>query len=155
MASDTATPPALRWVALFLLLCAVLGLWMGFKDQIRRNPPDWYTGATSQDPGAPAGASGIRDATPFDPTTKAAPVEQAAAPQPKAADAKPDEPADVVAGGADAATATTAATTTPAAAAPRPKTTTPAAPKPSSDDPVGDILDGQKPAPDGPPTVPY
>ena len=45
MEFERATPPALRWVVAFLAVCAAMGLWLGFKDQIRRNPPAWYSGA--------------------------------------------------------------------------------------------------------------
>jgi hypothetical protein len=160
MASDRASPPALMWVALFLTLCAALGLWMGFKDQIRRNPPDWYTGASSGGSSGPAAADTAREATPYDPTARNdAPAVAAATPAKPAEKTGEDEDA-----ADDTATTTAAPVTTATPAAPAaPGTVSPATPRPKatpqparpSDDPVGDILDSQKPAPDQPPVVPY
>lgn len=169
MAFERATPPALRWVLAFLGLCAVLGVWLGFKDQIRRNPPAWYTGAP--DPvatGAPAGPGDIREATAFDPNARTPTLQTEAAPVAAKKDAAAD--ADPAEGDADPATAA-AATTPPATAsapsnapaatpaappAPRPRPTPPAARPTPSDDPVGDLLDGPRAPPQQPPSdVPY
>lgn len=167
MVFERATPPALRWVLAFLGVCAALGLWLGFKDQIRRNPPAWYTGAP--DPvvaGAPAAdEAGIREATPFDPSARSASQQAASAAttEPKPPEKK-DEPAaapedaagEPAADAAAPAVAPPAATQAPAAPArPRPATPTPSRPAPSAD-PVGDILDGQRPpAQPAPSDVPY
>lgn len=141
MEYQSATPPALRWVAIFLAACAVLGLWLGFRDQIRRNPPDWYAGRAPVD--APAMATGggaeIPEASPLAPdTAQPAPAPRPAAPKP-AETTTADEAAGV-------------ATPGPEPAKPR----SPAAPvKPAAaSDPVGDILESQK-APEAPATVPY
>lgn len=141
MDDQTATPPALRWVAIFLAACAVLGLWLGFRDQIRRNPPDWYAGRAPVD--APAMATGGRDIPEASPLAPDAVVQPAAAPRPAAP--KPaettdtDEPAD---------------TATTAAEPPRPRAATAPAKAPATTDPVGDILESQK-TPEPPATVPY
>ena len=168
MASDHAvsTPPALRWVALFLALCAALGLWMGFKDQMRRNPPAWYTGGSEAAAPSAADAS-VREATPYDPNAKTAAPGQAAEKAPTPAEKKVQEDLEDAQETAEATTLATPAdgaqpapATTPGATptTPRPKTA-PQPPRPApSEDPVGDILDGQRPAtPPGesPPTVPY
>lgn len=164
MVFERATPPALRWVVAFLAVCAVLGLWLGFKDQIRRNPPAWYTGAPDPvTPGAQPGDPVIREATAFDPnapTRTAAPASTAQA-QPKTS-AKAEDAED-----ADAAPETPpiappvlsppAATPTPSAqpAAPRPRPAPPPAARPApSEDPVGDLLDPPAPS-QGTPPVPY
>lgn len=157
MAFDRAAPPALRWVALFLAVCAGLGLWLGFKDQMRRNPPAWYTGADEAVAAPGSSGSTARDAVAFDPNAPTRPL--AAGPAGAADDkpqAKPDEKS------ADPAVTDGVATTTdqPKAldipAPPKPKATPTPAPKSApgpSEDPVGDLLEGQKPA-EGPP-VPY
>lgn len=159
MASDRASPPALRWVALFLAVCAGLGLWMGFKDQMRRNPPDWYTGA-SRTGGGPTAADLATEAKAYDPNARNDAPVQAAAPAPKAEEKKDEveetDPTDAAA--SPDTPVTTAPSATPpgtAPATPRPKApTTPSRPAPS-EDPVGDILDSQRPAPEQPPVVPY
>ncbi|MDP2260150.1 MAG: hypothetical protein Q8J89_10590 [Caulobacter sp.] len=161
MVFERATPPALRWVVAFLAVCAALGLWLGFKDQIRRNPPAWYTGAPDPaTPVAPPGDATIRDATAFDPnapTQAAAPAPLTRA-QPKAAE--PDDAGDAV----DAPPAPMIAPpilippVQPPAAQPAPPRPRPAPPPPPvarptpSEDPVGDLLD--PPAQSTPP-VPY
>src|SRR3990167_3608495 len=92
------TPPALRWVALFLAACAVLGLFLGFRDQIRKNPPGWYTGAEQVAAPLPATADGARDAVAFDPNAPRstdAPAPVAAGPAPKADTAAADQTSDV------------------------------------------------------------
>lgn len=162
MVFERATPPALRWVVAFLAVCAVLGLWLGFKDQIRRNPPAWYTGAPDPvTPGAQPGDAVIREATAFDPnapTRAAAPASTVQA-QPKTL-AKTDDAAD-----ADTAPETppiappvlTPPAATPSAqpAAPRPRPAPPPAARPApSEDPVGDLLDPPAPS-QGTPPVPY
>lgn len=158
MASDRASPPALRWVALFLAVCAGLGLWMGFKDQMRRNPPDWYTGA-SRNGGGPTAADTATEAKAYDPNARNDAPVQTTAPAPKAEEKK--EEADDTDAVDDAAATDTPVTTAPTAtppgttpATPRPKTPPPPAPRPT-EDPVGDILDSQRPAPEQPPVVPY
>lgn len=153
------TPPALRWVALFLAACAVLGLFLGFRDQIRKNPPAWYTGVEQVAEPLPATADGARDAVAFDPNAPRsmdAPPPVAAGPAPKA-DTAADQASDIP------PPPVLVPTTEPvqiAPAAPRPKAATsspaqkaPARPAPSSD-PVGDILEGQK-QPETPIVVPY
>ena len=164
MVFERATPPALRWVVAFLAVCAVLGLWLGFKDQIRRNPPAWYTGAPDPvTPGAQPGDAVIREATAFDPnapTQDAAPASTAQA-QPKTP-AKTDDATDEDAAPDASLTAPSAATPpapTPAPtaqpAAPRPRPAPPPAARPApSEDPVGDLLDPPAPS-QGAPTVPY
>ncbi len=168
MAFERATPPALRWVLAFLGLCAVLGVWLGFKDQIRRNPPAWYTGAPEPvAAGAVTSSDGVREATAFDPDAKgpAAPATTPAATAKKdvaddednadaqaaAAQGEPASPATVQPSPPAAATPTTPAT-------PRPRPTpapAPARPAPS-DDPVGDLLEAPRPSPQQPPSdVPY
>lgn len=154
MTEVTHTPPALRWVALFLAACAVLGLFLGFRDQIRKNPPGWYTGAEQVAAPLPATADGAREAVAFDPnapqaTTTAAPAAAKTAPAPKAETSAEVPPPPVL-----------VPMTQPVPATPRPKATTPppvqkapTRPAPSSD-PVGDILEGQK-QPEAPATVPY
>jgi hypothetical protein len=165
METERAAPPALRWVVAFLAICGALGLWLGFKDQIRRNPPAWYTGAPDPVmPGAGSGDAVIRDATAFDPNADARPdpATTAARPQPEATET--DEPGETT--GAEAAetpapatpgasTPTTSPAATPAAqpAPPRPRPTP--APRPApSDDPVGDLLEAPGPS-QGQPQVPY
>jgi len=144
MAVQRAASPALGWVALFLVACAVLGLTLGFKDQIRRNPPAWYTGGREK---AVAGSGLIeaKEATAFDPEAPqpALQVEEETAPKPKAEDARTDDTSDEPA--------------TPPAETPRPKPATPPPPKiePPAEDPVGDLLESQKNAPEAPPVVPY
>jgi hypothetical protein len=152
MTAVTATPPALRWVALFLVACAVLGLFLGFRDQIRRNPPDWFTGAGGISAPPTATPDGARDAVPFD--ADAAPTAQVTLnpeePAPKTSAARSNEPAG------DAAAAVTQ-TEAPAALAPAPKLKAAPPPAPKIEppaDPVGDILEAQKP-PEAPAAVPY
>lgn len=149
MAFERATPPALRWVAIFLAACAVLGLTLGFRDQMRRNPPAWYTGAQEK---AVAGGGLIdaQEAVAFDPQAPkpALQIDEAPKPAPQTEESKAAEAEDQP------------ATPAPEEKAPEP----PAAPKakppapkiePLSEDPVGDLLEGQKKAPEAPPTVPY
>lgn len=159
------TPPALRWVALFLAACAVLGLFLGFRDQIRKNPPGWYTGAEQVATPLPATADGAREAVAFDPN---APQTTTAAPT-TAAPVKTGKPAEDEADAEAPATSETppppvlTPTTQPvqptlAPAKPKPATPPPAAAKPTTRpapqaDPVGDILEGQK-QPEAP-VVPY
>lgn len=156
MASQQASSPVLGWVALFLVGCAVLGLTLGFRDQIRRNPPAWYTGAREK-PVIGGGLIEAREATPFDPNAQkpALQVAEEEEPKPKVEEPKPAETAEADA----AAPAATPIGETPSAAAttPRPKAPTIPAPKlaPQSDDPVGDLLESQKKAPETPPVVPY
>lgn len=160
MTEVTHTPPALRWVALFLAACAVLGLFLGFRDQIRKNPPGWYTGAEQVAAPLPATADGARDAVAFDPNAPRstdAPAPTAAGSAPKANTAAADRASEVP------PPPVLVPTTEPvqiAPAAPRPKAATsspaqktPTRPAPSSD-PVGDILEGQK-QPETPVVVPY
>lgn len=158
MSDVTTAPPALRWVAFFLAACAVLGLFLGFRDQIRKNPPGWYTGA--EQVATPLGASpdGARDAVAFDPAAPRPPLTTAAPPQ-KAADtpaltaSTPEEKADEA--GAPEAIAPKAVPPPVLTPTPTPKLrTVPAAPRPPPSDPVGDILEGQKLS-DPAPTVPY
>jgi len=162
MAFERATPPALRWVLVFLGVCAALGLFMGFKDQIRRNPPAWYTGAPDPTvPGAPAGPDGVREATAFDPNARA-PVVQAA-PAPKKSEEPDEDEADAAATTQTTQPETTATSPTAptaanpsAPAAPRPRPTPPVARPAPSEDPVGDMIDAPRPAPAQPqPDVPY
>ncbi len=152
MASEQASSPVIRWVALFLLGCAVLGLTLGFRDQIRRNPPAWYTGAREK-PVIGGDLIQAKEATPFDPNAQkpALQVTEEEDPKPKAEEPKPAEAA-----AAETTTPAAGAETT-AATAPRPKTSTTPAPKsePQTDDPVGDLLESQKKAPETPPVVPY
>ena len=51
--------------------CAVLGLFLGFRDQIRKNPPGWYTGAEQIATPLTTPADGAREAVAFDPKTGA------------------------------------------------------------------------------------
>lgn len=159
MASKQASSPVIGWVALFLVGCAVLGLTLGFRDQIRRNPPAWYTGAQEK-PVIGGGLIEAQEATPFDPNAQK-PALQVAEDEPKPK-AEPEEPkpedaaaaaADATGAAADDPIASGATTTTPS----RPKAPTVPAPKiaPSSDDPVGDLLESQNKAPEAPPVVPY
>ncbi|MDO8296689.1 MAG: hypothetical protein Q7T19_09660 [Caulobacter sp.] len=154
MTDVTTTPPALRWVALFLAACAVLGLFLGFRDQIRKNPPGWYTGAEQVATPLPQTGDSAREAVAFEPS--AASPAPAAAPVEKAAEAKTTTPAETA----------TETITTPAskiappvptpAPAPKLKAAAPAPRASPSADPVGDILEGQKRTedPDAAP-VPY
>lgn len=159
MTDVTSTPPALRWVAIFLAACAVLGLFLGFRDQIRKNPPGWYTGAEQVATPLTTPADGAREAVPFDPS---APGPRVTIPAPAAATTTPAAkapettttatPADAAAGTpAEKTVAPPAPSTTPA---PKPR---PAAPSPKAApaaDPVGDILEGQKQT-ETPAAVPY
>lgn len=150
MTDVTHTPPALRWVALFLAACAVLGLFLGFRDQIRKNPPGWYTGAEQIATPLTTPADGAREAVAFDPATTrppAAAAQPVTAPAPRTETPKDDE--------TDAeAAAETAATKAGPATKPRPANPPLKIPPPA--DPVGDILEGQKDADSAaPPTVPY
>jgi hypothetical protein len=161
MASEHAkAPPALRWVALFLALCAALGVWMGFRDQIRRNPPDWYTGAsTGSSDVVTTGGAVVRDATPYDPAARGSSSPQAEKTTP-AEKAVQEDLAEAEATAQAAVPAPAVAEPAPLAIPPAPAASRPRAPsQPApSDDPVGDILDGQRPAPapsEPPPTVPY
>ncbi|MDP1630093.1 MAG: hypothetical protein Q8L66_01580 [Caulobacter sp.] len=153
MTAIPATPPALRWVALFLVACAALGLFLGFRDQIRRNPPDWYTGSERAASSLPVTPDGIQDAAPFDGATLQAPptadVVVATVPAQKPAAPEPTpEPEAVPA----PAPSTPARTAQAAAPTPKPK---PAQPKAApSADPVGDILESQR-SDSAPPVVPY
>ncbi|MFZ5668153.1 MAG: hypothetical protein ACOY4K_01530 [Pseudomonadota bacterium] len=155
MATVVSTPPALRWVALFLAGCAVLGLYLGFRDQIRRNPPGWYTGA---DPvGAPAltTADGIREAAPID-AEAARPFAQT--PEGPAA-TRPAEAADEAEGPAvppptiDGPPVAPPPQIAQPARPPPPAPEAPTRPRPAAPaaDPVGDILESQK----AEPQVPY
>lgn len=171
MVFERATPPALRWVLVFLGVCAALGIWLGFKDQIRRNPPAWYTGAPEPTYAgqAPVGADGVREATAFDPSARTASqqAESAATTEPKKAEADDEDDAAETATAPTETPATTTATPATAAPGATPPTTaspTPARPRPAtppsrpapSTDPVGDILDGQRPpAQPAPSDVPY
>lgn len=155
MAVQRAASPTLGWVAFFLVACAILGLTLGFRDQIRRNPPAWYTGG-SEKVVAGQGLVEAKEATAFDPEAPR-PALQAEtgteAPKPKETeDAKADEALDEPLAPTPAPTETVAAPTPP-----RPKPATPPPPKltPPSEDPVGDLLEGQTRAPEAPPTVPY
>lgn len=160
MAYEQASSPVLRWVALFLVGCAVLGLTLGFRDQIRRNPPAWYTGAREK-PIVGSGLIEAQEATPFDPNAQkpALQVVEEEEAKPKTEEPKPEDAAaaaaDATGAAADAPAAAGAPTTT--ATTPRPKAPTVPAPKlgPQSDDPVGDLLESQKKAPETPPVVPY
>ena len=162
MTDVTSTPPALRWVAIFLAACGVLGLFLGFRDQIRKNPPGWYTGVEQVAVPLTTPADGARDAVAFDPSSRPLTTTSSSGPAVKATETKPAVDAP------DAANTPTAAEPTaakplvpppaplsvPPAAAPRPKAATPA-PKPApTADLVGDILEGQK-QPETPSTVPY
>lgn len=162
MTDVTSTPPALRWVALFLAACAVLGLFLGFRDQIRKNPPGWYTGAEQVATPLPATGQDAREAVAFDPS---APPPAPATPAPKAASTKATAPVETGAAGTapDTATAEPPApkiappVVTPAPTpTPKVRATPPALKAPPSADPVGDILEGQKQAePPAAAPVPY
>ena len=156
MTDVTSTPPALRWVALFLAACAVLGLFLGFRDQIRKNPPGWYTGAEQLAAPLTSAPDGSREATPYDPSAAGSPVAAAApavkAPEPKAKTAddatNTPTPPDVVP--LKSAPPPPAPLVVPTA--PRPKASPPT-PRPTAD-PVGDILEGQTQQ-EQPAAVPY
>lgn len=160
MDSVTNTPPTLRWVALFLAACAVLGLFLGFRDQIRKNPPGWYTGAERVAAPLPAASDGIPDAAPFDPgAPQSATATMTTAPATKTEPAKTEKPDDDPAdkAGQPAATIpapTTKSTEAPPAAKPKPAVPPPTPKSQPSADPVGDILEGQKSEP-APAAVPY
>lgn len=151
MTDVTSTPPALRWVALFLAACAVLGLFLGFRDQIRKNPPGWYTGAEQIATPLATTTDGAREAVAFDPSAaRPAPAATAAAPAPKAADTRAATPVDGETP-ADEPPAPKIAppvlTPTPTPAPmPKARATPPATKAAPSADPVGDILEGQKQA---------
>lgn len=161
MSDVTTTPPALRWVALFLAACAVLGLFLGFRDQIRKNPPGWYTGAEQVAVPLSSTPDGAREAVPFDPSAQRAASPSDAPPQ-RAAEAPATTPAvDATDPAVDATS--TAETPAPKTVAPPVLTPTPApklrpapaAPRtPPPSDPVGDILEGQKQT-ETPAQVPY
>lgn len=156
------TPPALRWVALFLAACAVLGLFLGFRDQIRKNPPGWYTGAEQVATPLPATADGAREAVAFDPNapqgasvaataaTTTATAEKATRPTEDPAAESPPPPVLVP---TTQPVQIAPVTPRPKATPPTPAQKTPPRPAPSSD-PVGDILEGQK-QPETPVVVPY
>lgn len=147
MTDVTHTPHALRWVVLFLAACAVLGLFLGFRDQIRKNPPGWYTGAEQiATPLAPV-ADGAREAVAFDPAAGSdATATPVTVPSPKV-----ETPA-----AAPAETTDTPATKPSVPPASRPKPDSPSAPKSQAPaDPVGDILEGQKQTEPAAPPVPY
>jgi hypothetical protein len=156
----TSTPPALRWVALFLAACAVLGLFLGFRDQIRKNPPGWYTGAEQVATPLISPADGAREAVPFDPNApKAEPASRPSAPAAKTpaealeapGDATPTDAAPVTEAPAAKAVAPPVLTPTPA---PKLKPAAPAQKAAPTGDPVGDILEGQKQS-ETPAAVPY
>lgn len=164
MTEVTHTPPALRWVALFLAACAVLGLFLGFRDQIRKNPPGWYTGAEQVATPLPETADGAREAVAFDPnapqpTTTAAPATPITAPAAKAGTSAEDRTAAQQASEVPPPpvlvplTQAASVTPKPKAAAPSPVQKAPTRAAPPSD-PVGDILEGQKQA-EAPAVVPY
>lgn len=157
MATVVSTPPALRWVALFLAGCAVLGLYLGFRDQIRRNPPGWYTGVEQVAVPVGTATDGIREAAPFDPDAAApATRDEPAAPKPEskaeAAEAAPAVPPPTL---DDAPVAMPPPVAPPARTVETPSRPRPApqppAKAPASDDPVGDILEGRT----AEPQVPY
>lgn len=160
MTDVTSTPPALRWVAIFLAACGVLGLFLGFRDQIRKNPPGWYTGVEQVAVPLAAPVDGAREAVAFDPSDRSATPAPSSGPAPKATETRP------AAEETDAADAPTAAEPTiakPIVPPPAPLAVPPATPRPKatpapktapSADPVGDILEGQK-QPETPATVPY
>ncbi|MCF8504665.1 MAG: hypothetical protein K9G59_07105 [Caulobacter sp.] len=160
MTDVTSTPPALRWVALFLAACGVLGLFLGFRDQIRKNPPGWYTGVEQVAVPLTAPVDGAREAVAFDPSDRSATPAPSSGPAPKATETRP------AAEETDAADTPTAAESTiakPIVPPPAPLAVPPATPRPKatpapktapSADPVGDILEGQK-QPETPATVPY
>lgn len=156
MTDVTHTPPALRWVALFLAACAVLGLFLGFHDQIRKNPPGWYTGAEQIATPLPPTADGAREAVAFDPAAgKPASDGDTSATPATVSLTKVEAPVTKPAGSTDAAatSATRSAATSPVTR-PRPS----ASPMPKSQaptDPVGDILEGQKQTEPPSPAVPY
>lgn len=160
MTDVASTPPALRWVALFLAACAVLGLFLGFRDQIRKNPPGWYTGAEQIATPLPATTQDAREAVAFDPS--AAPATPAAAPTQKATETRAVTPVEADAKTETAAAEPAAPKIAPPVLPPTPTPTTalkartpPPAPKAApSPDPVGDILEGQKQA-QTPDAVPY
>jgi hypothetical protein len=154
----TNTPPTLRWVALFLAACAVLGLFLGFRDQIRKNPPGWYTGAERVAAPLPATSDGIPDAAPFDPgAPQSATAAITTTPATKAEPArteKPDEDGEAAATPPPASTPPAKSTEALPVAKPRPAAPAPAPKSQPSADPVGDILEGQKSEP-APAAVPY
>lgn len=157
MTAVTATPPALRWVALFLAACAVLGLFLGFRDQIRKNPPGWYTGAERIAAPLPSTPDGARDAVPFDPDAPQPTVTMTTEPAARTPATRADDARDTDTQGESgkAAPKIAAPVQTPApAAAPKARPAPPPTPKPApSADPVGDILESQKPP--EPAVVPY
>lgn len=160
MIDVTSTPPALRWVALFLAACAVLGLFLGFRDQIRKNPPGWYTGAQQVAAPLTTPADGAREAVPFDPNApKTAAARAPAPPSAKTPAEVLEEPSDTATTDAAPPTETAAPKAVPPPVltpTPAPKLK-PAAPAPKaapSGDPVGDILEGQKQS-ETPAAVPY
>jgi hypothetical protein len=165
MTDVTTTPPALRWVALFLAACGVLGLFLGFRDQIRKNPPGWYTGAEQAAMPLTTPADGAREAVAFDPSSRPLVTPTPSGPAVKTTETKPAEDTADAADAAEAPTGTEATAakpvatppapvTGPPAATPRPKAPTPAPRAAPPADPVGDILEGQKQA-ETPATVPY
>ena len=161
MTEVTSTPPALRWVALFLAACAVLGLFLGFRDQIRKNPPGWYTGAEQIAAPLVSAPDGAREAVPFDPNAPAPPAASPSAktPAPKGPGARPEAPADTApTDGATPPETPAARTVAPPVLTPTPaprlKATPPPAKAAPPADPVGDILEGQK-QPEAPAAVPY
>lgn len=164
MTDVATTPPALRWVALFLAACAVLGLFLGFRDQIRKNPPGWYTGAEQVAVPFVSAPDGSREAVPFDPSVPRPAQPSAPAPKKDAATAAAtDDAAEPTVADDAPATDSLAPKVTPPpgaaqaqaqAPAPRPKPA-PVAPRPAPpSDPVGDILEGQKQT-ETPAQVPY
>lgn len=160
MTAVTTTPPALRWVALFLAACAALGLFLGFRDQMRKNPPGWYTGTERLAAPLPAAQDGIREAAPFDPDAPQPTVTITGEPAPKAPAAKADDAAkdavDAVSPAGPPTVETPASRASPPPPPPKLKAAPPPAPKaPPSADPVGDILEGQKTPESAPTPVPY
>ncbi|MDP1737318.1 MAG: hypothetical protein Q8L23_07745 [Caulobacter sp.] len=152
----TATPPALRWVALFLAACAALGLFLGFRDQIRKNPPGWYTGAERTAAPPPSTPDGARDAVPLDPDAPQPTVTMTTEPATRTPAAKADdEDLEAPVGSRTPAPKAAPPVLTPAPSpAPKARPASPPAPKPApSADPVGDILESQKPP--EPAAVPY
>jgi len=162
MTDVTSTPPALRWVAIFLAACGVLGLFLGFRDQIRKNPPGWYTGAEQVAVPLATPVDGAREAVAFDPSDRSTASGPSSGPAPKSTEAKPaaeepdaaDAPTTAEPATAKPLVPTPAPLAVPPPATPRPKAATPAPKAAPSADPVGDILEGQKQS-ESPATVPY
>jgi hypothetical protein len=133
---DRISPRTLRYVVIGLSACAVIGLWTGLSDSLRRNAPDWE-GGQSQAP-VPV-VAGPPDAVAFTPGPGDRPIQKPLAAPAPVEETEPPE--------AKTETPATGQATAPATQGPAPS-------RPAAGDPIGDLVQEKTAAPP-PPEVPF